>query len=870
MSGSGEQERDNNKQENIQPSLKNAFTEEGRLKEGYQESATKHFHFPFPLAYEIQLELAFGVYMAIQDEKVAVFESPTGTGKTFSLISGAGTWLLHQMQDNRNEKKRAREDSKEDQIKADESIKSTESNDDKKEWKRKHWSESKESHSNEDQVKADESTESNDDEPEWKRCHWSRDESGIFMPLRESVAQENTFDKPKYKIIYVSRTYSQLDQINKEYKKTDFGKLSSNTRLPLRTIPLSSRKQTCINEKVREVQRIKGVETMNEYCLELRRNQIKKNKQKNKEWDEAETCCSMPHTGKSEGKEDQHLRKFINEAHQEPRDIEELVELGKSKGICPYYGAREAAKEAQFITMTYDLLFNASARKRVGVSLENSIVIIDEAHNIVEKILQINSPVLTATQVKSVLSRIDLMPKGVRDNRQRSFLSELAAVLRSIDLHCSSLKSKFCKTPANFIIEAGIKIDRSIVLQLEDWLERSEELDEKSKEKPLIQIEIEGEDDKERRKEEQAERYTRSIRPIIRSIQAFLLLLTDEEQEGRVHFPNPQDKGNKDKWTLKYQLLDPSKIFEDIINQSRSVILAGGTMEPLSDFTDQLFPQLSKDRFMHYSFPHIVPKENLFSAITCNSISGTNLNYTFEKRSKPETLNELTEMLIEFSKVIPDGIVVFVPSYAYFNDIQNYWNRSTDQYKRLKEQKSIFFEPKDSTEVEEVLKDYSDAINQPNQSNNQRKGALLLAVMNAKLSEGINFKDNMGRAVIVVSLPYAFKNDPELVQKQAFVRRRLELKLRSQENYERSFRDAGNELYTNCCMKTVSQAIGRVLRHQNDYAAIILLDSRYEKKEHKKRLPSWIQESTKVYEDFNQVINNLQAFFESKASMSPA
>ena len=110
-------------------------------------------------------------------------------------------------------------------------------------------------------------------------------------------------------------------------------------------------------------------------------------------------------------------------------------------------------------------------------------------------------------------------------------------------------------------------------------------------------------------KKAQLQSYTNSIRSTIRSIEAFLSLLTNTELEGRIHLPDPGAKRDtKEKWSLKYQLLDPEVIFRDIVDKARCVILAGGTMKPLSDFTRQLFPKLDKERFTHFESPHIVPK----------------------------------------------------------------------------------------------------------------------------------------------------------------------------------------------------------------------------------------------------------------------
>lgn len=50
------------------------------------------FHHPYD-PYSIQLEFMRELYSCIEHGKIGIFESPTGTGKSLSLICAALTWL---------------------------------------------------------------------------------------------------------------------------------------------------------------------------------------------------------------------------------------------------------------------------------------------------------------------------------------------------------------------------------------------------------------------------------------------------------------------------------------------------------------------------------------------------------------------------------------------------------------------------------------------------------------------------------------------------------------------------------------------------------------------------------------------------------
>lgn len=84
----------------------------------------------------------------------------------------------------------------------------------------------------------------------------------------------------------------------------------------------------------------------------------------------------------------------------------------------------------------------------------------------------------------------------------------------------------------------------------------------------------------------------------------------------------------------------------------------------------------------------------------------------------------------------------------------------------------------------------------------KKNGALLMAVVGAKLSEGLNFTDDLARAVVMVGLPYPNLSSPELKERLKYVGN-----LSKQKGGKE---DAGRELYENLCMSAVNQSIGKI------------------------------------------------------------
>lgn len=57
---------------------------------------------------------------------------------------------------------------------------------------------------------------------------------------------------------------------------------------------------------------------------------------------------------------------------------------------------------------------------------------------------------------------------------------------------------------------------------------------------------------------------------------------------------------------------------------------------------------------------------------------------------------------------------------------------------------------------------------------------------------------------------------------------------------------------------------GRAIRHKNDYATLVLVDSRYASPQIRTKLPTWIEKETVVANSFGDVVREISTFFRTK------
>lgn len=199
--------------------------------------------------------------------------------------------------------------------------------------------------------------------------------------------------------------------------------------------------------------------------------------------------------------------------------------------------------------------------------------------------------------------------------------------------------------------------------------------------------------------------------------------------------------------SLKFILLNPSSQFRQITSEARSLILAGGTMQPFEEFTNLLFGPLKVEahRLRTFTCGHVIPAEQLLVATLATGIGGKQLELSYRTRQCSETIDEFGKTLLELACAVPGGMVCFMPSYEYEQLCFSRWQRTGLVGSIETKAKRVFREPRQTNQMKAVWEEYSRTVAKK-ASNDRSKvgktgGALLICVVGGKMSEGINFND---------------------------------------------------------------------------------------------------------------------------------
>ena len=373
------------------------------------------------------------LYTALDKGGVGLFESPTGTGKTLSLICGSLTWLSD-IREREKQEAEAAEAAKEQEKQQQGGGGNGNGDDDVPDWMANFASQQEEQRKkqeDEDRAKRiakakakliPKPPKSNTETPILPAP--SGDVDGEFLldevddldidgisgssnttrkrrpgaldALLLSDSDEDEEDTlpfgeaeepeppQKTQIIFCSRTHSQLTQFVGELHKTPFADVMS-------LVALGSRRALCIND---DVLRLKVPGLINERCLELQKpasaqkkkitdmSSIDAVKTKDKKVIKASKSSKKCPFLAAGSKSADITRDMIL---AQPIDIEALATLGRKRSVCPYYASRRATPEADVILAPYSALLVEDTRKALGLKIEGNVIIVDEAHNLGKK-----------------------------------------------------------------------------------------------------------------------------------------------------------------------------------------------------------------------------------------------------------------------------------------------------------------------------------------------------------------------------------------------------------------------------------------------------------------------------------------------------
>ncbi|CAN6326286.1 unnamed protein product [Urochloa humidicola] len=834
--------------------------------------------FPFP-PYPIQSEFMSFLYGALSagPGSLALLESPTGTGKTLSIICSALQWLLDRRDAaaaapaHPSGSSGAGEDEDEPDWMRDFTPLPPEKESTKK--KPKPPSMRKTAGSRRPDGFGEEGA--GDDEGEFlledyetdgedvarrgagKRAHCGNSSSSEGEELEEEEEEVTP------KVYFTSRTHSQLSQFVGELKRTEFaGKI--------RTVCLGSRKNLCINK---DVLKLGSANRINERCLELQKNKksskIKVEDDKRKARQAKNSCGCPMLRNRSLQKE------FRSEvSNQGALDIEDLAHIGKKIGTCPYYGSRDMVRSADLVVLPYQSLLLKSARESLGLNLKDSVVIIDEAHNLADSLTNMYNSKITSSQLKAVLSHLDAYLDrfhNVLGAGNRRYIQTLTVLTRSfLRVLINNQDGAGASTMSSMTINQflfALDIDNINILKLCQYVKESNIIHKVSG----YANKITSTQDGANQFDVQQEHGEGSSIACFQALVDFLRSLLNGNDDGRIIVAKQKLNGQS----------------EEVTRDSYAVILAGGTLQPIEETRLRLCPSLPPTDIKFFACNHIVPPESILPIAVTRGPSGMTFDFSYNSRSSPSMIEELGRFICNIVTVVPEGVVMFFSSYDYERRVYNAWT-TAGIISKICKKKHVFREPRNSADVESVLNKYKETIQScsKNCQGQGVNGAILLAVVGGKISEGINFSDGMGRCVIMVGLPYPSPSDVELIETIKHIEtisssvlvgddmasgRKYDDECELQPGYDilRKCTKGGREYYENLCMKAVNQSIGRAIRHINDYAAMLLVDSRYAQASSNKsfscptdKLPQWIKARLSSAQNYGEVHRLLHQFFK--------
>lgn len=372
-----------------------------------------------------------------------------------------------------------------------------------------------------------------------------------------------------------------------------------------------------------------------------------------------------------------------------PCHVQEFIEQGKKKAMCPYELAALAAENAKVIIADYYYIFNKGIRDsfliKIKKELENAILIVDEAHNLPARIREL------LTQKTSSL----IMENARKEAGKYGY----DGTIENLEI------------AENAVFELGKEIENEGVVSKNDLIDAINK--SKNYGDILAELLFIGEDIRGKQK-----------KSFVLSVAKFLeAWLGPDIGFGRI-LSKTMDK--KLKISLAYRCLDPSIAAKEVIERSYSSILMSGTLTPTSMYKDIL----GFNEVIEKEYKSPFPKRNRLNLIVPKTTT------KFVERNHKQYA-EIARICGDIVELVNGNVAVFFPSYDLMQNISEHFSRACN--------KPIFAEKQGSTkeDKEKLLASFR---------NYSTKRSVLFGTSTGSFGEGIDMPGVL-KAVIIVGLP---------------------------------------------------------------------------------------------------------------------
>ena len=677
-------------------------------------------------------------------------------------------------------------------------------------------------------------------------------------------------------IFYSTRTHSQISQVISELNKTCY-----EPRIAI----LSSREFSCANTELKK--------SLAPSVLDIK--------------------CAREH---------KNCRFYKNIEYYSNKnfgnvDIEDILKKGKANIFCPFYVERMKVKMAKcdLVFMPYNYIFLKEIRESMDIDLKKSILVIDEAHNVVNNCEEAQTLEITIKDFEEMIIDLNEVYKEIKKNKKYTdsniiieeneqnlddnnynyenkngliytlrfeFLMEEIKLIKNIIESVTSNKEKFeeqkFSKDNNNYIQINPEIFLSIFLKTEDEIKELKQKEKKN------QLTLESCFNQVKNKDNDTNKEFVEISQY----------LTEQNIIKHILFIKRIIKAIMNDYSRRTKLSILLNLFEKINEILEDKNITKSYVYCLSDDKVQTNHHITKKIIKLNIFcfnPGLGFKDIInFKPYSIIMTSGTLAPFDVLENE----LKVKFDVTLENEHIIPESQYKFViiKGYEIYDKLFpfnfEYTNRNDNKtiaslgmtilhlckavknggilvyftsFSYLNQCYRIWGDCNIISQISQIKTIYFD--DKKNKTlikdfkNNKNKNSILLSVFRGTSSEGIDFRDEFARMVICVGVPYA-----------SIVEEKVQLKKKYLDEINKSNIIeglTGRKWYLNDAISNVNQSLGRVLRHINDYGILVCIDERYEYKNIKNLFSNWIRNKCEVIKSINDnFFDSLEQFFNEQ------